>query len=108
MNPFMNTMQCMAKYIAFQNEDFKRMYDVYSKINTDTQTKNLLRERTDMINFAKEVYNNNALLPATKQTYLRVCYNAITQCDEALKELGEELIKDKILSEIAQMFPVGK
>ena len=96
----------MAKFIAFQNEDFKRMYDVYSKINTNAQIANLLRERTDMINFAKGVYNNNALLPATKHKYLRICNDAIKQCDEALKELGQEPAKDKIISELAQMFPV--
>lgn len=89
----------LMKILISQNERARRAYDVMSKANTLYTTGKVLDYRARLANIASLV--SCGMLPASsdeKHQIIEMCHHQIAGCDEELRKMGEDVVKDEIIS----------
>lgn len=89
----------LMKILISQNERVRRAYDSMSKAQTLFTVGQIMERRGRLANIASLV--SCGMLPTSpeeKQQIMEICHHQISECDEVLRKIGENAVKDEIMS----------
>lgn len=89
----------LMKILISQNERVRRASDVLSKAHTLYTAGQIMDRRARLANIASLV--SCGMLPASpeeKQQIMEICHHQIAGCDEVLQKMGENAIKEELIS----------
>lgn len=89
----------LMKILISQNERARRASDALSKAHTLYTAGQIMDRRARLANIASLV--SCGMLPASpeeKQQIMEICHHQISECDEVLRKMGEDAVKDEIMS----------
>lgn len=101
--PTENYIADLMKIIISQDKRARRAYDAMSKANTLFTVGQIMERRARFVNIASLV--SCGMLPASheeKQQIMEMCHHQISECDEVLQKIGEDAVKDEIISVITK------
>lgn len=93
----------LMKILILQNERARSAYDAMSKVNTLYTAGQVLDYRARLANIASLV--SCGILPASsdeKHQIMEMCHHQISGCDEVLRKIGEDAVKDEVISLITK------
>ena len=94
-----NYIADLMKILISQNERAHRAYDAMSKSNTLYTAGQVMDYRARLANIASLV--SCGMLPASpeeQRQIMEVCHHQISECDEVLRKMGEDVVKDEVIS----------
>lgn len=92
-----NYIADLMKILISQNERARRAYDVMSKAHTLYTAGQIMERRAKFANNASLV--SCGILPASsdeKHQIMEICHHQISECDEVLRKMGEDVVKDEV------------
>lgn len=97
--PTENYIDDLMKILISRDERARRAYDAMSKANTLFTAGQIMERRARFANIASLV--SCGMLPASheeKQQIMEMCHHQISECDEVLRKMGEDAVKDEVIS----------
>ncbi len=93
----------LMKILISQNERVRHAFDAMSKANTLYTAGKVLDYRARLANIASLV--SCGMLPASpeeKHQIMEICHHQISECDEVLRKMREDAVKDEVISLITK------
>ena len=101
-----NLLECIGKFVMFQNDEFRKVYSVVSRSKAIGLANNLINQREYWNNIAASALAN--MIPnlslEEKYSLLGQCSYHIHRCNAALEQLLGDTIKDEIIAKLAQRY----
>ena len=89
----------LMKILISQNKKARRASDALSKAHTLYTAGQIMDRRARLANLASLV--SCGMLPTSpeeKQQIMEICHHQISECDKVLRKMGENVVKDEIIS----------
>lgn len=89
----------LMKILISQNERVRRASDALSKAHTLYTAGQIMDRRARLANIASLV--SCGMLPTSpeeKQQIIKICHHQISECDEVLRKMGEDAVKEEVSS----------
>ena len=89
----------LMKILISQNKKARRASDALSKAHTLYTAGQIMDRRARLANLASLV--SGGMLPTSpeeKQQIMEICHHQISECDKVLRKMGENVVKDEIIS----------
>ena len=99
-------IECFAKFLMFQNDDFRETYSATARTRAIERTVYLLSQRECLqkvlTSLSTDMFPHISL--EEKYKIYKECRYGINKCNTALRELFIDTMKDEGLSKLAQRF----
>ena len=106
MNNNNSLIECFAKFLMFQNDDFRETYSATARTRTIEKAFYLLSQRECLqkvvTSLSTDMFPHISL--EEKYRIYQECRYEINKCNTALRELFIDTMKDEGLSKLAQRF----
>ena len=89
----------LMKIFISQNEKVRRARDALSKAHTLYTAGQIMDRRARLANIVSLV--SCGMLPTSpeeKQQIMEICHHQISECDEVLRKMGEDAVKEETIS----------
>ena len=99
-------IECFAKFLMFQNDDFRETYSATARTRTIEKAFYLLSQRECLQKALASLSTDMLPYISAEEKYriLQECRYGINKCNTALRELFMNTIKDEGISILAQRF----
>lgn len=99
-------IECFAKFLMFQNDDFRETYSAAARTRAIERAVYLLSQRECLqkvvTSLSTDMFPHISL--EEKYKIYQECRDEINKCNTALRELFIDTVKDEGLSKLAQRF----
>ena len=101
-----NLLECIGKFVMFQNDELRDAYSAASKSRTIEIVNNLTNQREYWQNLATSVSANiiSHMSPEERYRLLRLWNYHIQRYNAAIEQLLGDTIKDEAIAKLAQIY----